>query len=183
MVVDAFGRAYIGNFGYDLHGGEERRAASLVLVDTDGSVRAVADDLWFPNGMVISADGTTLIVAETSAERLSAFRIAEDGSLHDRRLFAFIEGARPDGICLDAEGGVWIASPGGGLVFRVDGDGAVTHRLAAPGGVAQACMLGGPDRRTLFVCSSPSPVEAQAVGERGARILATGVDVPGDGRP
>jgi len=110
MVVDAQGRSYIGSFGYDLMGGEEARPANIVLVTPDGQTRVVADGLSFPNGSVISPDGSTFIVAETFANCLSAFSIAADGSLSDRRVFAQLGEATPDGICLDAEGAVWVSS-------------------------------------------------------------------------
>jgi sugar lactone lactonase YvrE len=174
MVVDARGRAYIGNFGYDYAAGAPREAAQLVLIDEVGSVCVVAADVWFPNGMVLSPDGATLIVAETPAERLTAFRVLDDGSLVERRTWAALAGARPDGIALDAEGAVWVASPGTGELLRVAEGGTVLDGGAAPRGAAQACALGGPDGRTLYVCSSLSH---EPDDHRGA-VLATRVEVP-----
>ena len=113
MVVDAKGRAYVGNFGFDLYAREEARSTDLLRVDLDGSVHRVASDLWFPNGMVITPDGQTLIVAETFRNRLTAFRIEPDGALNERRVFAELPGMYPDGICLDAEGAVWLADAWG----------------------------------------------------------------------
>src|SRR5579863_2626881 len=107
MVVDRTGRAYVGNFGFDLIKGEAPRPTVLLRVERDGNVRVAADDLHFPNGMVITPDGKTLIVAETYGARLTAFDIQLDGALANRRVFAAVEGMRPDGICLDAEGAVW----------------------------------------------------------------------------
>ena len=112
MVVDGRGNAYVGSFGYDYAAAEERRASVLVLVEPNGSARIVADDVWFPNGMVVTPDGRTLLVAETPAERITAFTVADDGSLSDRRVFAHLDGARPDGIALDASGAVWVAVAG-----------------------------------------------------------------------
>jgi sugar lactone lactonase YvrE len=181
MVVDARGRAYVGNFGFDLHNGATPTPANLVLVDSDGSARIVADELSFPNGSVITPDGATLIVGETFASRLTAFDIAEDGSLGNRREWARTPGAVPDGICLDAEGAIWVASPVSGAVLRVCEWGEVTDRIEVEH-QAFACMLGGPERRTLFLCTaaSPDPKDADA---RTARIEFVEVAVPGVGLP
>ena len=113
MVVDARGRAYIGNLGFDLEAEPmEPRPTGLIRVDPDGTVRVVAQDLMCPNGLVITPDGATLIAGESAAGRLTAFDLAADGSLSGRRVWADLAGqAVPDGICLDAEGGVWVASP------------------------------------------------------------------------
>jgi sugar lactone lactonase YvrE len=109
MVVDGKGRAYVGNFGFDRHRGEPERTTCIARVDPDGRVTRAAEDLLFPNGTVITPDGRTLIVAETFAHRLSAFDVAADGALSNRRVFAQVDGCFPDGICLDAEGAVWVA--------------------------------------------------------------------------
>ena len=177
MVVDARGNAYIGNFGYDYAAGEERRPTVLVMVDARGGARAVASDLWFPNGMVITPDGGTLFVAETRVERITAFTIRGDGSLTDRRVFAELDGAGPDGMALDAEGALWVASPGSGELLRITADGRVVVREPAPGVMAQACALGGPDGRTLYACCSAThdPVEA---AQRRSVVMAARVDVP-----
>jgi sugar lactone lactonase YvrE len=176
MVVDGRGNAYVGSFGYDYAAGEERRASVLVLVEPDGRARVVADDVWFPNGMVVTPDGRTLLVAETPAERITAFTIEPDGSLADRHVFAELDGARPDGIALDAEGALWIASPGTGELLRV-AQGEVLERGASPAGSALACALGGADGHTLFVCCSPSHDPSEATERRGT-VLARRVDVP-----
>jgi sugar lactone lactonase YvrE len=178
MGVDRLGRAYIGNFGYDYNGGEERKPTGLLFVDGDGTPRIVAEDVWFPNGIVISPDGTTLHVAETSANRVTTFTIDDDGSLHDRRLFAQFEETRPDGMCLDAEGALWISSPGPGELLRVLPGGTITHSLAPPLGTAQSCVLGGADGRSLFVCSTPIHIEADCLRERTGRVSVTQVEVP-----
>lgn len=185
MVVDAVGRAYVGNFGFDFETrGTEFVAAAIALVDPDGTVRVAADGLGFPNGSVITPDGATFIVGESFGGGLTAFSIAEDGTLHDRREYARVEGAVPDGICLDAEGAVWFADPVGGDVIRVREGGEVTDRLViGDGRKAYACMLGGPERRTLFVCAASSHSAAKTAVARDGRIVAVDVDVPGAGLP
>jgi sugar lactone lactonase YvrE len=177
MVVDARGNAYIGNFGYDYAGGEERRATVLVMVDARGDARAVADDLWFPNGMVITPDGRTLFVAETRVGRITAFTIQGDGSLTDRRVFAELDSGGPDGMALDAEGALWVASPGSGELLRFTPDGRIDVREPAPGVMAQACALGGPDGRTLYACCSATHDPVEAAQGRSV-IMAARVDIP-----
>ncbi len=176
MVVDGRGNAYVGNFGYDYAAGEERRAAVLVLVEPSGSARVVAEDVWFPNGMAVSPDGRTLYLAETPAERITAFTIQPDGSLAERRVFADLDGARPDGIALDAEGALWVASPGTGELLRV-AEGSILVREPSPDGSALACALGGADGHTLFVCCSPSHDPSEETERRGS-VVARRVDVP-----
>ena len=177
MVVDRRGNAYIGSFGYDLHAGEERRAADLALVRPHGQASIVAEDLWFPNGMVTTPDDRTLLVAETSAERVTAFTTSDDGTLSDRRVHADLDGARPDGMALAADGSLWIASPGTGELLRVDRHGRVAERFPSPAGSALACALGGPDGTSLFICCSPSHDASEAEHRRGT-VLATTVSVP-----
>jgi sugar lactone lactonase YvrE len=183
MVVDTAGRCYVGNFGYDLVGGAERRPTGVVMVDESGRPRMLAGDLWFPNGMAITPDQRTLLVAETRGARISAFSIAGDGSVYDRRSFAEFAETGPDGICLDAEGAVWLASPSTGEVLRVADGGEVLARLDPPQGAAQACMLGGPDGRSLFVCSTPTHIEQEAVERRLGQVAVIEVDVPHAGLP
>jgi sugar lactone lactonase YvrE len=182
MVVDAKGRAYVGNFGYDRHGGEAPRNAAMARVDPDGSVHMAADDLGFPNGTVITPDGKTLIVAETFANRLTAFDIAADGTLSKRRIFATIEGMRPDGICLDAEGAVWVADAGGGRALRLREGGTVTDTISLAPRHAYACMLGGDDGKTLFLLTSSASGPATAA-TRDARVEIVRVAVPHAGLP
>ena len=179
MVVDAKGRAYIGNFGFDFVAKQTPRATGLILVQPDGQARVVADDLHFPNGAVITQDGRTLIIGESYASRLTAFDIADDGSLSGRRVWAALNKATPDGICLDAEGAIWLASPASREVLRVREGGEVTHRIATPG-QAVACTLGGPDRRTLFVLTTKVmlPPEESRQTLPGA-IHTLSVEVPG----
>jgi len=187
MLIDAHGRAYVGNFGYDLHGGAAIAPAELILVAVDGHARVVAEDLVFPNGMVIAPnggppDGSTLIVAETFASRLTAFDIDADGSLGNRRTWAELGAAVPDGICLDADGAVWVASPATAEVMRVHEGGAVSARVQTIG-APYACMLGGPERRTLFMMTSETddPIEAKRL--KSGRVEVTGATVPGAGLP
>lgn len=182
MVVDAKGRAYIGNFGFDRHRGEAQRTACLVRVDPDGTARVAADDLLFPNGTVLTPDGRTLIVGETLANRLTAFDVAPDGGLSRRRVFAQFEDVFPDGICLDAEGAVWVADPRGGRVVRVFEGGRVARTVATAPRGSYACMLGGADRRTLFVLTNSGSGPA-AAERRDGRVETIRVDVPGAGLP
>jgi len=182
MVVDRLGRAYIGNFGFDFLGKAAPRPTVLILVTPDGDKRVVAEDLLFPNGSVITPDGRTLIVAESFGRRLTAFTIAPDGSLSARRVWAQLHGASADGICLDAEGAVWVASPVSAEVLRVLEGGAITHRIAvATQGIA--CMLGGADRQTLFVLSAPLVGAETALAQKLGRIETVRVDIPGAGLP
>jgi sugar lactone lactonase YvrE len=181
MVVDARGRAYVGNFGFDLHGGGKPVPTDLHLVHPDGRVEVAAREMRFPNGSVITPDGRTLVVGESFGACLTAFDVADDGRLSNRRQWARLERAVPDGICLDAEGAIWVASPVSDEVLRVREGGAVTQRIPVEGR-AIACMLGGPQRRTLFVCTAGSTDPKQTHDRRG-RILALAVDVPGAGLP
>lgn len=183
MVTDGTGRSYVGNFGFDiLVPKPEVGPAELILVTPSGEARVVARDLMFPNGTVITPDGATLIVGETYGARLTAFDIDEDGSLSGRRVWAQLEGAVPDGICLDAEGAIWVASPLGNEVLRVEEGGRVTHRVTVSS-LAIACMLGGPERRHLLVCSAPSVRPDECRTQRAGRIEVARVDVPGAGLP
>jgi sugar lactone lactonase YvrE len=184
MVVDARGRAYVGNFGFDLHVQAKPRAAALALVQPDGSVSEAARDLQFPNGAVITPDGGTLIVGESFGRRLTAFAIdAASGALSQRRVWAQLDGAVPDGICLDAEGAIWVASPITREVVRVREGGRVSQRISTGERMAIACMLGGADRRTLFVLTSTSIAPDECRRVRSARIERVRVEAPGAGMP
>lgn len=184
MVVDAQGRAYIGNFGFDMLARATPRPTNLILVEPEGRARVVAEDLLFPNGSVITPDGGTLVIAESYAGRLTAFDIQADGALARRRVWARLpERVGPDGICLDAEGAVWLASPVTREVLRVRPGGQVTQRVPMPGQPV-ACMLGGADRRTLFILSGKvmvTPAQSRALLTGTIHRLA--VEVPGAGRP
>jgi len=182
MVVDSVGRAYVGNFGYDRHAGESARTTCIVRVDADGRAVSAADDLVFPNGMVITPDGRRLIAAETFADRLTAFDIAANGGLSNRRVFAALPGVAPDGICLDTDGAVWVADARGKQVLRVFEGGRIERRIALGERGAYACMLGGADRRTLFICTNSGAGPSMAE-KRDGRIEMLRVDVPGAGLP
>lgn len=154
MVVSARGDAYVGHMGFDLFARPRQVApASLLLVRPDGSARVAADDLLFPNGAVITPDGRTLIVAETIGRRLTSFEVMPDGTLAGRRTFAELPGRSPDGICLDAEGAVWVADAASKECVRVREGGDVTNVVVASQGCF-ACALGGTDGRTLFLCTA-----------------------------
>jgi len=182
MVVDASGRAYVGNFGFDYPDGE-RKPAKLARVDPDGTVSVAADELMFPNGAMITPDGKTLIVGETFAERLTAFDISADGTLSNRRVWAQLSAQEyPDGACLDAEGAIWVASPFTSEVIRVREGGEVAERIKADQGVF-ACMLGGEDRKTLYVLTASGSDPEDCAAKRLGRIEAVRVDVAGAGLP
>jgi sugar lactone lactonase YvrE len=182
MVVDHQGRAYIGNFGFDLIEKQPFAPAEIVLVTPEGDARVVADEMAFPNGTVITPDGHTLIVGETIGQRLTAFNIEPDGSLTGRRTWAELKDATPDGICLDAEGAIWVASPISANVLRVHEGGEVTHRIKVST-QAFACMLGGSDRRTLFVLTAETMNPDEARAKASGRIETVRVEVPGAGLP
>ncbi|MDB5395378.1 MAG: Gluconolactonase [Rhodospirillales bacterium] len=149
MVVDNKGRAYVGSRN---GGGPASKSDSLLLVDTDGSVSVMADDMVSPNGTVITPDGKTLIIAETAAGRLTSFAIHADGTLHDRGIFADLPGLHMDGTCLDRDGGIWAGGGGHGLL-HIAPDGSLIEVIEFPGRMALACSLGGADGRTLFVAT------------------------------
>jgi len=182
MVVDDRGRAYIGNFGFDLHESAGREKAELILVTPDGEARVVADGLDFPNGTVITPDGKTLIVGETMGQRLTAFDIADDGSLEGRRTWAQLDGILPDGTCLDAEGAIWVASPISSGVFRIAEGGETLQKISVET-QAFACMLGGPEGRTLHICTAETSQPGEAQAKRTGRIETVEVDAPRAGRP
>jgi sugar lactone lactonase YvrE len=198
MIVDRAGRAYAGNFGFDLMGGGRPDTATLVRIDPDGRATVAAEDLWFPNGMVITDDGT-LIVAETFAARFTAFRIAGDGALVDRRVWAQVEPSPepgdteamlgavtfgPDGCALDAEGHVWAANALGGVLCRVAPGGRIVEEIAVPDGLGVfACGLGGEDGRTLMACAAPDFDEHARKAAREAVLLTATVEVAHAGLP
>lgn len=196
MVVDDLGRAFVGNFGFDLMSGAAIAGASLVRVDPDGTVTVVAEDLLFPNGSVITPGGT-LVVAETFGNRIAGFDLEGDGSLTNRRDWAWFGdvpettaivealpqlAVAPDGICLDEEGAVWVADALNGRVVRVREGGEIVDEIHVDSGVF-ACMLGGDDGRTLFMSAAPDFDEQARSAAREARVLAVQVDVPHAGRP
>ncbi|MBS3756354.1 MAG: SMP-30/gluconolactonase/LRE family protein [Desulfobacterales bacterium] len=198
MVVDGRGRAYVGNFGFDLMGGAPLDTARLARVDPDGTLSGAAEGLYFPNGAMITPDGKTLIVNETFGNRISAFDINGDGSLGSRRDWATFgslpEGREiaeimpqakvaPDGGVLDAEGAVWLADAIGNRVLRVAEGGKVLDEISTGDQGVYACTLGGKDRRTLYLCVAPDFAEHNRKAAREASVLAVQVDVPGAGIP
>lgn len=196
MVVDAQGRAFVGEFGFDLMGGANFKSANLLRVDPDGTVTTVADDMWFPNGSVITEDGT-LLVDETFGNRVTAFDIADDGTLTNRRTWAKFGElptdmelekmfpqvvVAPDGCCLDADSALWVADAVGSRVIRVRQGGEITEEIRAGTGVF-ACMLGGADGRTLFMCAAPDFAEEARKRAREGSLVTARVDAPRAGRP
>jgi sugar lactone lactonase YvrE len=182
MVVDAEGLAYVSQFGFAFHRQGEFRKTEILLVTPDGRVRVAAEGLAFPNGMVITPDGRRLIVGESFAARLTVFERQPDGTLGDRRVFAQLAGAVPDGICLDAEGCVWVASPVSRECLRVREGGEIAERIRTET-QSIACMLGGEDRRTLFLLTSEGIDPVECAQSRSARVESVRVDVPGAGWP
>ena len=182
MVVDREGRAYIGNFGFDLEARQPYAPDNIVLVTPDGDARIVADDMAFPNGTVITPDGRTLIVAESYGRRLTAFDIEPDSSLTQRRIWAQLGQSIPDGICLDADGAIWVASPLNAEVIRIREGGEVTHRIKVSTQPI-ACMLGGLQRRTLFIMTAELRRSDEAEAKASGRVEMVEVDIPGAGLP
>ena len=199
MVVDSEGRAYVGNFGFDLMGGGYPATTTLVRVDPDGSVAVAAEEMMFPNGSVITPDGGTLIVGETAGARYTAFTIGDGGALSDRRVWAQLAptpeiapleelipkiGFGPDGCCLDAEGHIWSADSLGGRACRIAEGGGIVDEIRAPEGFGFfACMLGGDDGRTLLLCAAPDFAEHERSQKAEAVLFTTTVDVPHAGLP
>jgi sugar lactone lactonase YvrE len=198
MCVDAEGRAWVDSFGYDLYAGEPAKGATLMRVDPDGTVVAVADNLHFPNSIMIPPPGDTLIVAETIASRLTAFDIAADGSLSNRRVYAQIGptpalaeidaeytkvGYGPDGCTLDAEGCVWAGNSLGTYIGRIAPGGEILERIDVPeeGTAIYATMLGGADGRTLLMCVAPDWRLGMGGDGPRASLYTVEVDVPHHG--
>jgi sugar lactone lactonase YvrE len=182
MVVDARGNAYIGGFGFDINRGDQFAPASVYFVGAGGEARVATSEMFFPNGMVITPDGGTLIVAETVRRRLTAFNIEADGALSSRRVWAELP-TFPDGICLDAEGAVWVAAPVSGECLRVRAGGEVTDRVTVPDKGVYACMLGGDDGRTLYLCTAKTSGPELARGISTGWVESVRVDVPHAGLP
>jgi sugar lactone lactonase YvrE len=196
MVVDEQGRAFIGNFGFDLMAGAPVAPPLLLRVDPDGAVIQVADDMWFPNGSVITDDGV-LLVDETFGNRITSFDIGADGTLANRRVWASFGAlptdhdlraalgqlaVAPDGCGLDAERALWVADALAGRVLRIREGGEVLEELPVGTGVF-ACMLGGEDGRTLFLCTAPDFDRTARSGAREAQLRSCRVEVPHAGRP
>ncbi len=170
MVVDAAGRAYVGNIGYDFDGGEAFRPTAIALVTPDGAVSVAAENVACPNGSVITPEGASLIVAESSGFCLAEYDIEADGRLTGRRLFADLGDIVPDGICLDDEGCIWVAAPFAGAALRVRRGGEIVDSAPIRDGQAYACMLGGADGRDLFICCATGHAPHETVEARAGRI-------------
>ena len=197
MVVDEAGRAYVGNFGFDLMAAEDAAPTPLILVDTDGSARHISEPLYFPNGSVITPDGKTLIVDETFGNRVSAFDILEDGSLGPRRDWAVFgplsenrtldvveakSAVSADGCGLDADGNLWVADALGGPTLLVAEGGEILRKLTIDSPVF-ACMPGGPDGRDLFLCCAPDFEEHKRSAAPEATVRFARISTPHGGRP
>jgi sugar lactone lactonase YvrE len=182
MVVDAEGNAYVGNFGFDLYAGEGFSPADLALVRADGSVETAASGLMFPNGSVITADGSTLVVGETFGGRYTAFPIADDKTLGPGRVWAEAAGTAPDGCALDAEGAIWFADATGSELLRVTEGGEILERRPTPI-PAFACMLGGDDGRTLFALCAAGYEPHRADGTATGVIFTSRVEAGHAGCP
>jgi sugar lactone lactonase YvrE len=183
IVVDGRGNAYVNNIGFDFSPAAQPGRGSLALVTPDGSARQVADQLAFPNGMVVTPDNSTLILAESYANRLTAFDIAADGSLSNRRIWAALGDGVPDGICLDREDAVWYADVPNKRCVRVREGGEVLQTIELDRG-GFACMLGGPEKRTLFIVARQwSGPESATDGSRTGQVLTAEAPAPGAGWP
>ncbi|HET6728432.1 MAG TPA: SMP-30/gluconolactonase/LRE family protein [Jiangellaceae bacterium] len=185
IVVDGRGTIYVNSIEFDFLGGGEPTGGIIALITPDGSVRQVADGLLFPNGMAVTPDNSTLIVAESFGQRLTAFDVEIDGSLSNRRVWADLGDGAPDGICLDADGAVWFGDVPNKRCVRVREGGEVLETVELDRGCF-ACMLGGSDRRTLFMLTAEwagtESAEAR-LDRRTGRVYATEVGIPGAGWP
>lgn len=193
MVVSAAGNAYVGNLGFNLFSGETPSKAAIIKIDASGNAQVAAKDLLFPNGMVITPDNKTLIVAETLGARLSAFTISEDGSLSDHRIWASVgkpppmtsaeslgqTDFAPDGCTLDADGCVWLADAFHGRVARVKKDVGIIEEIKAPEGMGlYSCALGGKDGNQLLICTAPDFDDVKRSKKAEAVLYTVNVNVP-----
>jgi sugar lactone lactonase YvrE len=199
MVVDDRGRAWVGCFGFDLMAFADPKLAPLMRVDPAGEAAVAAEELMFPNGSVITPDGSTLIVGETAGCRYTAFTIQDDGSLTDRRVWAQLAptpalgpfqemfaqvAVGPDGCTLDADGHIWAADEAGARCIRIAPGGAIVDELPTPEGLGCfACALGGDDGRTLLICAAPDFLESRRLGADDAVLLTATVEIPHAGLP
>jgi sugar lactone lactonase YvrE len=192
MIVRDDGTAYVGDMGARIFADHPDHSVpgQVLRVSPSGAVEVACDDLRAPNGMVLTPDESTLVMAESGGFRLLEFDVGTDGALAGRRTYAElvpaspdVPVAAPDGICLDAEGAIWVADPLGARVFRVRVGGEVTASHRFEGLTPVACVLGGPDRRTLYVCAAEGWRHDDVAGRRSGRILAMPVAVPGAGKP
>ena len=189
IVVDGRGNTYVNGADFDFAGGEAPKPGYIKLVGPDGEVRRVADDIEFPNGMVVTPDNRRLIISESFARRLTTFDIDPDGGLSGRRVFA--DDLGPDGICLDAEGAIWVSTGRNSIVRVAEGGEVLQHVELAEDRAPFALMLGGPDLSTLFIATAEwrgkdsitDNIGRLVNGPRAGAILALPVSVPGAGRP
>jgi sugar lactone lactonase YvrE len=183
IVVDGRGNTYVNQVGFDLMGGAEPTSGTIALAALDGSSREVADAVWFPNGMVVTPDNSTLIVAESYRNRLTAFDIDQDGGLSNRRLWADLGTDVPDGICMDVEGAIWYADVPNRHCVRVREGGEVLQTITVDRGCF-SCALGGSDGRTLFIVATEwNGPEHMAQGEPTGQVLAVDVASAHAGHP
>jgi sugar lactone lactonase YvrE len=183
MVVDGKGRAWCGNFGYDHFAGEEPRTTNVIRVDPDGNAVIAASEMHFPNGSVVTPDGKTLIVGETTGACYTAFDIGNDGTLSNRRTWAALPDLLPDGCCMDAQGRIWSADPVTSRVRLLAEGGTLVEEIPTPGIGPFACMLGGDDGRTLLLACSPPGIGADREGKTDGCLMTVRVDVPHAGYP
>lgn len=192
MLVGADGRAWVGSLGFDMGAGETPVTTDLAVVHPDGTVASAAPGLLTPNGAVLLSDGVTFVVAETFASRLTSFRVADDGTLTDRAVWAQLAPppplddlrtclrnlrVAPDGIALDADDTVWVADAGGGGCVRIARGGAVLERVESPEGLQVfACALGGPSGRSLLLCCAPDAMEHRRLAATDAILVAVDVE-------
>ncbi|MGH2944731.1 MAG: SMP-30/gluconolactonase/LRE family protein [Solirubrobacteraceae bacterium] len=194
LVVDARGRAYVGNFGWEYGAEPEIRATDLIRIDPDGTTVVAAEDVIFPNGCVITPDGRTLLLSETFAGRVTAFDVAEDGSLSNRRVWADLAPSTswttvpqavesglplPDGLALDEDHALWMGHAAGSGALRVAEGGEILEVVPTGDLAVYAVAVGGADRRTLFMCASPPLLQSDPSVDHRASLLATRVDVAG----
>jgi sugar lactone lactonase YvrE len=182
MVVDAEGRVYVGDTAFNIAAGESFVPGRTWLVAPGREPEVAAEDMHLPNGCAISPDGATLYVAETFAHRITRFAIDDDGRLADRQVHAELP-SRPDGLCLDAEEHVWVAMVEDSEYVRIDPDGEIVERVASPDFFALACVLGGPNRDELFLCSADTSLERLRAGDCSGSVHHLPVPVRGAGRP
>jgi len=182
MVVDGHGCAYVGDTGFNMAAGDPPGPGRIIVWRHGQQPRVAAEAVVFPNGCVITPDESELIICETIAQRISRYAISADGSLTDRVVFAELD-TPPDGLCLDAEGAVWAGLPHASEFVRISAQGRIVERIPSQFPFAVACALGGPQRRTLFMCSADTDLPRLAKGDTTGRIDIVEVGVPGAGWP
>ena len=181
LLIDDSGRAYVGNFGYDLFGGASAAPANIARVSPDGAITVVAHDLTFPNGMVTVDGGRTFVVSETFANRLTAYDLDAKGGLSNRRVYAALGDRTPDGLCVDREDGIWVASFATSEFIRIARDGTITDRVFCENKRAVSCALGGEDLRTLFCSTFAGHLDDIVARKKVGAIETVRVTIPGRG--